>query len=136
MSNLRYLILTKSKLWSCCFFSSGWGSSSCLTSLIDLPIIGGYWISDCLSMNVNPILKWLVFLHPPGICDRQGPLTRGTLFYSLYNFILTSASYASHCHILLYFVWVIFLGLFLLSNASFCAFSACSLLAHNGTIHW
>ena len=64
LSNLRYLIFTKSKPLLCCSLSSGWGSSSCLNAWTNLLLFGKFWPCCYLCIDLNTTLKWLVSPHP------------------------------------------------------------------------
>ena len=72
LSKLKYMIFTESKLLSCwsCFISRG--SSSCLTSWIDLLLLSGLWSCYCLCTDLHNALKWLVFLHLPRVLLFEG----------------------------------------------------------------
>ena len=59
LSELRYMIFTKSKLLSFCSCSGGQGFSSCWTSCTNPPLFGNLWPCSCLCADLHTTLKWL-----------------------------------------------------------------------------
>ena len=102
--NLKLSDIYWFKALSCCSCSSGQGSSSSLTSLTDLPLFG----------KLCPYHSFCIDLHCPKVVGLTSPTTglslgralslEGVLCHSIYSFSLTSASFASPCHLFVFFI--------------------------------
>ena len=112
-----------SKLLSCWSCFIGWGSSPCLTSWIDLTLLGGLWSTCCLCSDLHTISKWLVFLDSPyvfpypGQCLCECTVPQYFQFFTHFCFLWASLS----CIFVLHLTESKSLASWMLSSVSFCA---------------
>ena len=123
----------RSELLLCCSCSSGQGLFI-LSDLMDQTATACWILALLLPHNISATLLWRsqsCYIHNKFWCG-LGTIFGDVLFHNIHSLPGTSASYASHCHIFVYFVQLSQKTLvsFMLSNTSFCALWASTLWAH------